>query len=48
MGYVNLVKLLSEMEHRRASFLCPKSTQIHNIEAFYSAGLILGFDHGTN
>lgn len=43
-GYARLVELLSEMERRRASFLCQKSASIHNIEAFHSAGLILGFD----
>ncbi len=44
-GYVQLVELLSEMERRDASFLFPKSTPIHNVAAFHSAGLILGFDH---
>ena len=46
-GYIRLIELISEMERRDASFLFPKSASIHNIVAFQSARLILGFDDNT-
>jgi hypothetical protein len=41
--YVLLVQLLAEMEKKRASFLCPCSASVHNLDKYHEAQLILGF-----